>query len=151
MMTNRLIIPLLCAATVAFARGTNSHKETLAASSADRNSKSELTSTFSVKSNHGVEFTLDVRNNTKKMIELRFADGQTHDFVVQDASGKEVWRWSAERMFTQAIQNQLVKGKEAATFSEDWEAKNMHGKFTAIATLKSDNHPIEERVDFELK
>ena len=85
------------------------------------------------------------------MIEFRFADGQTHDFAVQDESGKEVWRWSAGRMFTQALQNKLVKGKEVATFSEDWDAKNMHGKFTAIATLKSDNHPIEERVDFELK
>lgn len=150
-MTNRFIIPLLCAASVAFARGTSSHKETLAASSANRNSTSELTSSFSVNSNHGVEFKLDVRNNTKKMVELRFADGQTHDFVVQDANGKVVWRWSADRMFTQAIQNQLVKGKETATFSEDWDAKNMHGKFTAIAMLKSDNHPIEERVDFELK
>lgn len=150
-MTNRLIIPLLCAATVAFARGTNSHKETLAASSANRNAKTELTSSFSVKSNHGVEFTLDVRNNTKKMVELRFADGQTHDFVVHDASGKEIWRWSNERMFTQGLQNQLVKGKETATFSEPWDAKNMHGKFTAIAMLKSNNHPIEERVDFELK
>ncbi len=150
-MTNRLIIPLLCAASVAFARGTSSHKETLAASSANRNSKSTLTSTFSVNSNHGVEFKLDVRNNTVHMVELRFADGRTHDFVVQDESGKEVWRWSSERMFTQAIQNQLVKGKETATFSEDWDAKNMHGKFTAIAMLKSDNHPIEERVDFELK
>lgn len=150
-MTNRFIIPLLCAASVAFARGTSSHKETLAASSANRNPTSELTSSFSVNSNHGVEFKLDVRNNTKKMVELRFADGQTHDFVVQDANGKVVWRWSADRMFTQAIQNQLVKGKETATFSEDWDAKNMHGKFTAIAMLKSDNHPIEERVDFELK
>ncbi len=150
-MTNRLIIPLLCAATVAFARGTTNHKETLAASSANGNSKSELTSSFSVNSNHGVEFKLDVRNNTKKMIELRFADGQTHDFVVQDASGKEVWRWSADRMFTQALQNKLVKASETATFSEDWDAKDMHGKFTAIATLRSNNHPIEERVDFELK
>jgi len=150
-MTNRFIIPLLCAASVAFARGTTSHKETLAASSTNRNPTSVLTSKFTVNSNHGVELTLDVRNNTKRMIELNFADGQTHDFVVQDASGKEVWRWSASRMFTQAMQNDLVKGKEVATFSEDWDAKGMHGKFTAIATLKSNNHPIEERVDFELK
>jgi len=150
-MTNRLIIPLLCAATVAFARSTTGHKETLAASSAKHDTKSVLTSKFTVTSNHGVELTLDIRNNTPRMIEFRFADGQTHDFAVQDASGKEVWRWSAGRMFTQALQNKLVKGKEVATFSEDWDAKNMHGKFTAIATLKSDNHPIEERVDFELK
>jgi hypothetical protein len=27
----------------------------------------------------------------------------------------------------------------------------MHGRFTAVAVLPSDNHPIEERVEFELK
>jgi hypothetical protein len=110
-----------------------------------------LSSTFSVNSNHGVEFKLDVQNNTSKMLELRFNDGMTHDFVVTDESGKEVWRWSAGRMYTQAMQAQLVKGKEVTTYSEYWDAKNVHGKFTATATLKSNNHPIEERVDFELK
>ncbi len=150
-MTNRLIIPLLCAASVAFARSTATHKETLAASPVNHNTKSLVTSKFTVNSNHGVEFNLDVRNNTAKMIELNFADGMTHDFVVLDASGKEVWRWSAGRMFTQAMQNKLVKAKEVATFSEPWDAKDMHGAFTAIATLKSENHPVEERVDFVLK
>jgi len=150
-MTNRLIIPLLCAASVAFARSTTTHKETLAASTIRNTSKEQLSSKFTVNANHGVEFNLDVRNNTVRMIELNFADGQTHDFVVQDANGKEVWRWSAGRMFTQAMQNDLVKGKEVATFSEAWDAKDVHGKFTAIAILKSSNHPIEERVDFELK
>ena|ERR1019366_9373353 len=150
-MTNRFIIPLLCAASVAFARGTTTHKEMLAASSGKHNPKSVLTSTFTVNSNHGVEFKLDVSNNTKRMIELRFADGQTHDFAVNDESGKEVWRWSSGRMFTQALQNRLISGRETATYSEEWDAKGMHGKFTAVATLKSENHPIEERVDFELK
>ncbi len=150
-MTNRLIIPLLCAASVAFARSTTTHKETLAASAVSHNTKSQLTSKFTVNSNHGVEFNLDIRNNTAKMVELNFVDGMTHDFTVLDASGKEVWRWSAGRMFTQAMQNKLVKAKEVATFSEPWDAKDVHGKFTAIATLKSENHPIEERLDFELK
>ncbi len=110
-----------------------------------------LTSKLTVNSNHGVEFNLDVRNNTARMVELQFASGQTHEFVVQDASGKEVWRWSEGRMFTQAMQNKLVKGKELATFTENWDAKNMHGRFTATAKLLSDNHPIQESVEFELK
>jgi hypothetical protein len=150
-MTNRFIIPLLCAASVAFARGTNSHKETLAESTGIRDAKSVLTSKLTVNSNHGVEMNLDVRNNTKKMVELRFASGKTYDFVVTDASGKEVWRWSAGRMFTQAIQNTLVKSRDVTTFSENWDAKDMHGKFTATATLLSENHPVQESVEFELK
>lgn len=149
-MTNRFIIPLLCAASVAFARGTTGHKETLASSTSAKPA-SELTSTFSVHANGKVEFKLDVRNNTSRMMELRFPSGKTHDFVVQDVSGKEVWRWSKSRMFTQGLQNKLVKSKEAAVFSEKWESGDLKGKFTAIAVLPSDNHPVEERVEFELK
>lgn len=148
-MTNRFIIPLLCAASVAFARGTTGHKETLASSTAK--SKSELTSTFSVKANGRVHFQLDVRNNTNRMVELHFPSGQTHDFIVQDASGKEVWRWGGSRMFTQGLQNKLVKAKDVAVFSEHWKAGDLKGKFTGIAVLPSQNHRIEERVEFELK
>lgn len=98
-----------------------------------------------------MEFKLDVRNNTSRMVELRFPNGMTHEFIVQDASGKEVWRWSKSRMFTQGLQNKLVKAKEVATFREAWNAEHLSGKLTAIALLPSDNHPIEERVEFELK
>ena len=110
-----------------------------------------MTSSFVVNATSGVEFKLNVRNNTSKMVELRFPNGMTHDFIVQDASGKEVWRWSKSRIFTQGMQNKLVKSKDVAEFSEDWDARNVHGKFTAIAMLTSENHPMQERVDFELK
>ena len=151
-MTNRVIIPLLCAASaVAFARGTTQHKSTLAASTPDHQSTAALTSRFTVNAAHGVEFALDVRNNTKKMVELRFPSGRTHDFIVKDVNGKEVWRWSKSRMFTQGMQNKLVKSKDTAVFMEAWNPENLHGKFIATAVLASDNHPIEETVEFELK
>ena len=150
-MTNRVIIPLLCAASaVAFARGTTQHK-TLAASTPNHQSAKALSSRFTVNAAHGVEFALDVRNNTKRMVELRFPSGKTYDFIVKDASGTEVWRWSKARMFTQGVQNKLVKAKDAVVFSENWTPANMHGKFTATAVLASDNHPIQESVEFELK
>lgn len=150
MITNRLIIPLLCAASVAFAKGTTGHKETLA-SSTNAKSTTELSSTFSVHAGSKVELKLDVRNNTSKMIELSFPSGKTHEFIVFDESGKEVWRWSKSRMFTQGVQNKLVKSKDIAVFAEQWDAENLKGKFTAVAVLPSDNHPVEERVHFELK
>lgn len=151
-MTNRLIIPLLCAASVvAFARGTTTHTSTLAATPVRTHSKTELSSKFSVNAGDVVEFNLAVRNNTTKMIELRFPSGKTHEFVVQNASGKEVWRWSASHMFTQAMQAKLVKSKDVAVFAETLDASKLHGHYTAIAILPSENHPIEERVEFDLK
>lgn len=151
-MTNRLVIPLLCAASVvAFARGTTGHKSTVATSHSQTKSKETLSSKFTVNAGRTVEFTLDVRNNTSRMVELRFPDGKTHDFYVRDAKGKEVWRWSKSRMFTQGVQNKLVKAKDVAVFSEGWSPAKAHGKYTAVAVLPSDNHPIEEKVEFELK
>ena len=117
----------------------------------EKHAKVALSSKFTVNAGEVVEFTLDVRNNTPKMVELRFPSGKTHDFVVQDASGKEVWRWSKSRMFTSGVQNRLIKSKDVATFSEGWDASRHHGRFTATAVLPSDNHPIEESVEFDLK
>ncbi len=151
-MTNRLIIPLLCAASVvAFARGNSGHNLRTTSSTTSSRAKSTLTSKFTVNAGSRVEFNLDVRNNSKKMVELRFRDGRTHDFYVQDDSGKEVWRWSKSRMFTQGVQNKLVKSRDVAVFSEQWSPSNAHGRYTAVAVLPSENHPIEERVEFELK
>lgn len=150
-MTNRVIIPLLCAASVvAFARGNVGQKATLAASS-EKHSDVALSSKFTVNAGRVVEFNLDVRNNTPKMIELKFPTGKTHDFVVRDASGNEVWRWSKTRMFTQGLQNKLIKSRNVATFSEGWDSSEHHGKFTAVAILPLEDHPIQETVEFELK
>lgn len=151
-MTNRLIIPLLCAASVvAFARGNSGHTTKTETITTANHSKSLLTSKFTVNAGSRVEFNLDVRNNSKKMVELRFKDGKTHDFYVKDASGKEVWRWSKSRMFTQGMQNKLVKARDVAVFSESWNPSKAHGNYTAVAVLPSENHPIEERVEFEIK
>lgn len=97
-----------------------------------------------------VSFALHVGNNTSKMVELRFPNGQTHEFVVLDESGKEVWRWSRGRMFTQAIRNKLLKGREETVFEEIWNTNGLRGTYTAVATLRSQNHPVETSVEFVL-
>ena len=97
-----------------------------------------------------LRFTLNVKNNTTKMLELRFPDGQTHDFVVKDFAGKEVWRWSTGRMFTSAMRSETLKGKEDTSYEESWSSKGQHGSFTAVAILRSNNFPVETSVQFGL-
>lgn len=55
-----------------------------------------------------IGLTLGVKNPTDAAVTLRFATGQRYDFVIESASGAEVWRWSAERAFTQALGEQIV-------------------------------------------
>jgi hypothetical protein len=154
-MDNRLILPLLCAASVAFAAAPFSHDEKSIATAKHHAEKTApIVSTFDVTRPRDdaekLRFSLNVRNNTQKMLELRFPDGQTHDFVVKDFAGKEIWRWSEGRMFTSAMRSETIKGKGETMFSESWDTKGLHGSFTAVAILKSDNFPIESTVQFVL-
>ncbi len=151
-MPNSPVILLVCAACVAFASSNSVRRQSSNKNPVDRHHKSAtLTSSFAVDVKKGVEFKLDVRNETKRMVELRFPNGMTHDFIVYDESGKEVWRASAGRMFTQNMQAKLVKSNDSVMYADNWSARNAHGKFTAVAILPSDNHPVEERVEFALR
>ena len=154
-MDNRLILPLLCAASVALAAAPFSHDEKSIATKHHAEEKSApIVTTFDVTrpkdDAEKLRFSLSVHNNTSKMLELRFPDGQTHDFVVKDFAGKVIWRWSEGRMFTSAMRSETLKGKGETKFSESWDTKGQHGAFTAVATLRSDNFPIESTVQFVL-
>lgn len=155
-MPNRLLLPLLLAASAAFAGGSFAHEDNKPIASAKRqpDKKEVLATTFDVLRPKGdaesVRFALRVVNNTSKMVEINFPDGQTHDFVVNDSTGKEVWRWSEGRMFTSAMRSKTLKGKDETVFEESWETTGHHGSFTAIATLRSQNFPIETSVQFAL-
>jgi hypothetical protein len=97
-----------------------------------------------------VQFALQITNLAPHSVELNFPNGQTHEFVVVDTLGREIWRSSTGKMFTQALQNRNVDANETLSFRDEWEPKGYHGRYTALAKLRSSNHPVEERVDFVL-
>ena len=97
-----------------------------------------------------VRFNLHVVNTSPKSVEVNFASGQAYEFVVVDSVGREVWRWSSDRIFTQSVRNKLLGKGDAIDASEKWSPAKP-GKFTAIAQLTSSNYPVEERVAFERK
>jgi len=98
-----------------------------------------------------VRFALDVKNVGGKHIELDFPNGQSYDFVVVDSVGREIWRWSRGRMFTQGVQNKQLGTGQGMRVSETWNRPARPGHYTAIATLKSSNFPVEQRVDFDMQ
>lgn len=94
-----------------------------------------------------VRFSLRVANTSKKKVEVNFPSGQSYDFVVVDSVGREVWRWSADRIFTSSVRNKLLGKGDAITASEKWSPAKA-GKWTAIAQLTSSNYPVADTVAF---
>ncbi|HXT18502.1 MAG TPA: BsuPI-related putative proteinase inhibitor [Gemmatimonadaceae bacterium] len=111
----------------------------------------KIDSRFNIAVSHNVvKLALDVRNTGGRHAEIDFPNGQAYDFVVVDSVGREVWRWSARRMFTQGVRNKQLGAGESTEYSETWGAAKP-GKYTAIATLRSSNFPVEQRVDFVMQ
>lgn len=161
-MNNRVIPALLCAAAIAFACGPHPQgtaQSVAAAATAttvpvrQRPSSKPgpvIATSLDTRVGERVRFALNVTNRGPKMLELTFPSGQTHDFAVVDAAGREVWRWSRDRMFTQSLQNRQLAARETASFEEEMPAAGLHGTYTVVATLASANHPVLERQTFTL-
>lgn len=82
-------------------------------------------------------FTFEVENSGSETVELTFRSGKRVDVAVSDAdTGEEVWRWSAGRMFTQAITSvELAPGE---TFDETVSWRDPpEGSYEATATLEA--------------
>jgi Intracellular proteinase inhibitor len=147
-MPSRLVPVLVMAAAVVFACGPRSHSaETVARKTV---SGPSIASSLDVQVGEQIAFAFHVTNNADKRLELNFPSGQTHDIVVLDSVGRELWRWSEGRMFTQALQNRVLEERETVSYEARWEPERHHGTFEAVAMLRSGNHPLERRVQFTL-
>jgi intracellular proteinase inhibitor BsuPI len=147
-MRLRYILPLLVASAlaIAYASPSPSHSYEPARRHAVRDT---IAASLDVKVGDDVKFSFRVTNTSTKRVELRFPSGQTHDLTVLDNQGREVWRWSRGRMFTQSMQNKVLGASDTLTFTETWHPEHP-GQYTAVASLLSQNHPAEQRAEFAL-
>lgn len=167
-MNTRIVLSIFAAGAVAFACGPRQTTDVASAAFAsavpmraipfahrahkDKNDDTPavIQSEFGVKVlPKGVEFELRVANEGHKQVELTFPSGQAYDFIVLDPVGREVWRWSHGRLFTQVMQDKLLGAGDDMRLVETWSA-HAHGRYTAVARLESSNYPQEQRADFVL-
>jgi hypothetical protein len=149
-MLTRIILPLLSAAVLVFACGPRSTSPVANARPTRGAGKGVISHVMVDTARGTVRFAIEVANDSRKRVELTFPDGRTHDFVVLDAAGRQVWRWSEGRMFTQTMQNRLVEAHDAVVYDERWSPPSP-GRYTLVAQLLSENYPLQQRVDFALR
>lgn len=74
-----------------------------------------------------VRMTFTVENTGTQPETLHFSSGQQYDFIVTMA-GTEVWRWSADRFFIQALTQFTLAPGAKRTFTETWFQKDNQGR-----------------------
>jgi hypothetical protein len=179
-MSSRYLIPVLCVGAVAFACGPRARNEAstprkdsvavaqsageamslatqqgapLATVRSEKAAKPKVGAELYVRTNGAqITFAMRVVNNTKKSVELTFPTGQTHDFIVVDSLGREMWRWGTGRMFTQTLRNTLLGGGESLDVEGSLELRKAlpPGRYTARGVLTSANYPLVQQAEFTI-
>lgn len=70
---------------------------------------------------HQAKFIITLENNSNEMKKLEFPTSQKYEIIVTDGNTQEVYRYSAGKMFTQAIEYALIKQGESVQWEEIWE------------------------------
>lgn len=115
-----------------------------------KHANTPLATSLDIAVDDAVRFDFAVINQGKKKLELKFDDGRTHDVVVLDAAGREVWRWSEGRAFTQAMRNKVLRTSDSLRYEESWKDAKP-GDYVAVVTLASANYPLTQRVEFTVR
>lgn len=96
-----------------------------------------------------------VRNATSSPISFTFSSSQQYDFLIQDDTGRELWKWSDGRFFAMLIVEKEL-GQEPWVYQEripavDREGRSLpDGHYTLRARLTS-NPAIENHLSFQVE
>ena len=80
---------------------------------------------------YGILICLTVVNVGEEEVELWFGSGQAWDVVIRDMAGRELWRWSADKFFTQAVWSERLEPGEEMRFSTEWRAPRA-GRYVVV-------------------
>lgn len=100
---------------------------------------------------------LTVINKRKAVFKSAFSSAQRYDFLVR-REGREVWRWSNEKVFAMALTGFTLKPQESATYSEKWVSQERadsgpvaQGRYEIVGILKTKPQIVSNSVFIEIR
>jgi len=104
--------------------------------------------TFGVFHRQGEPLPLSIVVAAREPITLYYRTTQRFDIVVTDSDGREAWRWSEGRAFSQVLEQVELKPGEPMAFTERWDQRGSDGELlppgnyhvTATSTHCDANH-----------
>ncbi|MGM0757087.1 MAG: BsuPI-related putative proteinase inhibitor [Bacillota bacterium] len=107
-----------------------------------------------VQKGSSIQFNMSLKNESDRDIEFTFNTSQKFELSVYDENGNEQYRYSKDRMFTQAIQSFVLKKDEAYDFQDKWSNGVEPGTYEAVVTFKGKAEglkQITEKKTFHVK
>lgn len=95
------------------------------------------------------KFTVALKNNGSEKAEFTFMTGQKFEIEVKDLTGRNVYVYSRDRMFTQAIETIILEPGEEKVWEAEWDYTDNgkrvpSGDYMAKVTVKAKQTGQEE-------
>lgn len=97
-----------------------------------------------------VQLTLAVSNAGAEAAVLEYATTQRYDFAVRDSSGAEIWRWSADQLFGQAVGADTLESGGTREYRASWYHGGRAGRYEATGELTSSDQSLELKTELEI-
>ena len=82
-------------------------------------------------------FTIKIKNTSDNSVKLTIPSGQKYEIIVKDADGKEVYRYSIDKMFIQSIEEMELKPGQEKVWEEPWDYTSNDGTRLASGEYKA--------------
>lgn len=74
-----------------------------------------------------VKLLFSLNNISDRELKLTFGSGMRYDYSVYDSRNEEIYRWSIDKSFTQALIEMKLKSSESIEFEEEWNWTDNQG------------------------
>ncbi|MCD7034942.1 BsuPI-related putative proteinase inhibitor [Metabacillus sp. GX 13764] len=98
-------------------------------------------------------FVFTIHNPSDKGKKLVFKSGKKYEITVRDSGGKEVYRYSKGKMFTQAIEESSIQPGETLSYQEAWNYLKEGfptGNYKAVIEFLGTDPPLKADLKFSL-
>ncbi len=99
-----------------------------------------------------IPVTLEVTNPAPDSHRLTFRTSQRFDLALEDAGGREVWRWSRGRYFLQVIGEEILKsGSDGLRFRTEVPAPSARGRYLLRGWITSTGPPLTTSTTIQVR
>jgi hypothetical protein len=71
-----------------------------------------------------------------------FRTGQRYDVLIENAQGREVWRWSDGRMFTQVMGEETLAPAKRIRYRVSLQTKLSPGRYKIRGVVPAEGQPL---------
>jgi len=100
--------------------------------------------------NEEMKVSIIVTNKGQTPVELTFLSTQEFDIVIHK-EGREVWRWSSDKMFAMAMGTLVLNPGNKKTYTATWRIETENpGEYDVIGSIKS-QPPLSSKKTITIK